>query len=176
MKASEITADALLYWDPATAWLNAPSSRATKVRVLDPVARHWICRGRDFEALPRRSVTTTFGILVEVWAGDPHWPGRKQIVALNALRGPYEQVAVLVEAQHQKRLNARHIGRELNLEQARRQERVIAAAAAIGIEATALFPGTTIQVPIEQFEAMVDSLYPCGCRSGQPTSQPHIAD
>lgn len=155
MKASEIVADALLYWDPATAWVHAPSGRATKAKVLDPQPQHWIHRGGGFEVHSRRSVATTFGVLVEIQSEDDFVGGRQRVVALNSLRGPYEQAAALVEANRQKRLNQHHTQREQNLEQARRQEKAIAAAAALGIDATALFPGTTIQIPIEQFEAMV---------------------
>lgn len=155
MKASEITADAILYWDPATSWLNAPSHRAAQVKVLDPVVRHWGRQGDNFEARPRRSASTSSGILVEVWAGDPYYPGMKRVASLNSLHGPYEQAVALVEANRQKRLDRHRVQREQEREQMWRQEKAIADAAAIGIKATGLYPGTTVQVPIEQFETMV---------------------
>ncbi len=163
MKASEIATEAILYYDPSTRWTEGHNRPDTpKVKVLDPVPRHWAwdSPAGQYRDIGRRSMIATYGILVEILESgrSPGLVGRQKIAVLGSLRGPYEQVAPKVDEARRVRQGAASAKR---VGDGARNDRLLAAidtASRLKIAATGIYPFTMVQIPIEQFEAMVSEL------------------
>lgn len=168
MKATEIKEDDILYWDPSNKWAEGWSRFDTpEVKVLDPVVRHWKWdfHTRKYRDVGRPTLMGTRGILVEVQDGPGEYPQpRLKIAMLNALRGPYEQIAPQVGKARRERIAAADAQRSKDQARNGRLGSAIGQAAGLGVKATGLYPFTVVQLPIAEFEAMVAALAADGWR------------
>jgi hypothetical protein len=168
VKATEIKEGDILYWDPSNKWAGGHTRFDTpKVKVLDPVLRHWKWdfHEHSYKDSGKPTLMGTRGILVEV-QDEPgtYAEPRQKIATLNALRGPYERVARQVAEALKARVSAFQTQQEQNRSRNERMAAAIGQAAGLDVKATGLYPFTTIQVPIAEFEAMVAALAADGWR------------
>jgi hypothetical protein len=168
VKAAEIKEGDILYWDPSNKWAEGRTRFDTpKVKVLDPVVRHWRWDFHDgsYKDAGKPTLMGTRGILVEV-QDEPgtYIEPRQKVATLNALRGPYDQVAQRVAEASRARVSAFGAQREQNRSRNERLAAAIGQAAGLGVNATGLYPFTVVQLPIAEFEAVVAALAADGWR------------
>jgi hypothetical protein len=175
VKASQIVADAILYWDPSTKWAEGNDhGTMSKVKVVDPTPRHWKWDFNKHRHVDngRPTLMGTYGIMVEVQEDPYSYPTfdkpKVKIATLNSLRGPYEQVAPRVAEAREARASAYRTAAAENKAANERIASVAANGALLGVKATGIYPFTMVQLPIAEFESMVAALAADGWRYEVP--------